>query len=180
MQAWFIRQMDAFLTRHGRRLVGWDEILEGGLAPGAVVMSWRGEEGGIAAARSGHDVIMTPTSHTYFDYYQGPRDKEPLAIGADLPLKVVYAYEPIPTTLREDEARRILGSQGQLWAEYLPDPRHVEYMAFPRAAALAEVLWSPPGPRDYDAFVARLRSHVKRLDVMDIHYRRLDAPAPPL
>jgi hexosaminidase len=174
MQSWFIKQMDTFLTQKGRRLVGWDEILEGGLAPGAVVMSWRGEKGGIAAARAGHDVVMAPTSFTYFDYYQGPHDKEPLAIGGDLPLKKVYQYEPIPKELDAAEAKRVLGAQGQLWAEYMPNTRHIEYMAFPRAAALAEVLWSPQQARDYTAFLARLRVNLKDLDVMDVNYRRLD------
>jgi hexosaminidase len=175
LQSWFIRQMDTFLTRRGRRLVGWDEILEGGLAPGAVVMSWQGEEGGIAAARAGHDVVMTPRQWTYFDYYQGPPEKEPLAFGEFLPLPKVYAYEPIPASLNAEQAKHILGVQGQLWGEYMPDPRHVEYMAFPRAAALAEVAWSPGGRPDYRAFVARLLGHLKRLDALDVNYRRLDA-----
>lgn len=174
MQSWFIKQMDAFLTARGRRLVGWDEILEGGLAPGAVVMSWRGEKGGIAAARAGHDVVMAPTSNTYLDYYQGPKEREPLAIGGDLPLDKVYGYEPIPAALDEQEARHVLGAQGQLWSEYIPTPRHLEYMAYPRAAALAEVVWSAKETRSYDGFVARLREHVKRLQAMDVNYRPLD------
>ncbi|MGB9623733.1 MAG: beta-N-acetylhexosaminidase [Phycisphaerae bacterium] len=175
MQSWFIRQMDTFLTKHGRRLAGWDEILEGGLAPGAVVMSWRGEQGGITAARAGHDVVMAPTTHTYFDYCQGPREKEPLAIGGDLPLEKVYQYEPIPGVLSGEEAKHILGSQGQLWAEYMPDTRHVEYMAFPRAAALAEILWSPKQQRDYGRFLDRLRADLRRLDALDVYYRPLDS-----
>lgn len=174
MQSWFIRQMDGFLTKRGRRLVGWDEILEGGLAPGAVVMSWRGDTGGIAAARAGHDVVMAPTSNTYFDYCQGPRDKEPLAIGGDLSLEKVYQYEPVPGVLTAGEARHILGAQGQLWAEYMPNTRHVEYMAYPRAAALAEVLWSPPRGRDYKGFLLRLRAALKDLEALDVNYRRLD------
>lgn len=174
MQSWFTRQMDAFLTRHGRRLIGWDEILEGGLAPGATVMSWRGEEGGIAAARAGHDVVMAPIAWTYFDYYQGPAETEPLAIGGNVPLRTVYDYDPVPKILRGTEARHILGAQGQLWGEYIRTPEHCEYMAFPRAIALAEVVWSPQEKRDYGQFLARLRTHLRRLDVMDIHYRRLD------
>lgn len=174
MQSWFVKQMDAFLTGKGRRLVGWDEILEGGLAPGAVVMSWRGEKGGITAAKSGHDVVMAPTSHTYLDYYQGPKDSEPLAIGGDLPIEKVYAYEPIPADLSEEEARRVLGTQGQLWSEYIPNPRHLEYMAYPRAAALAEVAWSAKGQRNFDSFLERLRQHVQRLQVMDVNFRPLD------
>lgn len=174
MQSWFIRRMDAFLAERGRRLVGWDEILEGGLAPGAVVMSWRGEAGGIAAARAGHDVVMAPTSHTYFDYCQGKRETEPLAIGGDLSLEKVYQYDPVPGVLNAEEAKHILGSQGQLWAEYMPNTRHVEYMAFPRAVALAEVLWSPKKARDYRAFVPRLREDLRRLDAMDVNYRPPD------
>jgi len=174
LQSWFIKQMDTFLTGHGRRLIGWDEILEGGLAPGATVMSWRGEAGGIAAAKTGHDVVMAPTTHTYFDYCQGPRETEPLAIGGDLRLHKVYEYEPIPAELDEQQAKHILGAQAQHWSEYISNPRHLEYMAFPRAAALAEVVWSPKGQRQYDAFLARLSSHLQRLDVLDVSYRPLD------
>jgi hexosaminidase len=174
MQSWFIRQMDTFLAERGRRLVGWDEILDGGLAPGATVMSWRGEAGGIAAAQAGHDVVMAPNSHTYLDYYQGLPENEPLAIGGLLLLKTVYAWEPIPAELTAEQGKRVLGGQGQLWSEYLSNPRHVQYMAFPRAAALAEVLWSPQEQRDYSNFLARLRKHLHRLDVMDVNYRGLD------
>jgi len=174
MQSWFIRRMDAFLAEHGRRLVGWDEILEGGLAPGAVVMSWRGERGGIAAARAGHDVVMAPTSHTYLNFYQGPPPEEPQSFPQMLPLEKVYAYEPIPKELTAEQAAHVLGGQGQLWSEYIPDPRRVEYMAFPRAAALAEVLWSPTGGREYSEFLARLRPHLRRLDVLDVNYRKLE------
>ncbi len=174
MQSWFIKQMDAFLTRHGRRLVGWDEILEGGLAPGAVVMSWRGERGGITAAKSGHDVVMAPIESTYLNFYQGPKDKEPLSFVGDLPLAKVYMYEPIPAELSEQEAAHVLGAQGQLWAEYIPTPRQLEYMTYPRAAALAEVVWSAKEQRDYDEFVGRLRRHTGRLAAMGIDYRPLD------
>lgn len=174
LQSWFIKQMDTFLAKHGRRLLGWDEILEGGLAPGATVMSWRGVKGGIAAARAGHDVVMAPTSHTYLDYYQGSSKKEPLAIGGRLPLRIVYQFEPVPTELNQQEAHHVLGAQGQLWTEYIAAPRHLEYMAYPRAAALAEVVWSGQTQRDYEAFVARLRHHRKRLDAMDINYRKVD------
>jgi len=174
MQSWFIKQMDTFLAQKGRRLIGWDEILEGGLAPGAVVMSWRGERGGIAAAKEGHDVVMAPTGWTYFDYYQGPPEKEPLAIGGNLPLKKVYEYEPIPKEMKPEEAKHILGAQCQLWAEYLPTTRQVEYMAFPRAAAMSEVLWSPAERKDYTAFLVRLAQDLKRLDILDWNYRKLD------
>ena len=177
LQGWFIRQIDAFLTEHGRRLIGWDEILQGGLAPGATVMSWRGESGGVTAARAGHDVVMAPTSHTYFDYYQGPREKEPLAIGGYLPLERVYDYEPIPADLNEKEGRRVLGAQAQLWNEYNPTTEHHQYMTFPRACALAEVLWSPKpqgGNRNFDSFLLRLDHHLGRLDAAGVNYRPLD------
>ncbi|MHC4640302.1 MAG: beta-N-acetylhexosaminidase [Planctomycetota bacterium] len=174
LHSWFIRQMDTFLTRHGRRLVGWDDILQGGLAPGAVVMSWRGEQGGITSANAGHDVVMAPTSHTYFDYYQGPKEKEPLAIGGFVPLEKVYQYEPIPKAIDADKAGHVLGVQAQLWGEYIPNPQHLEYMAYPRAAALAEVGWSPKSSKDYDNFLQRLRSHIQRLKAMQINYRPLD------
>ena len=174
LHSWFIKQMDTFLTKHGRRLVGWDDILQGGLAPGAVVMSWRGEAGGIASANAGHDVVMAPTSHTYFDYYQGPTEKEPLAIGGYVPLEKVYQYEPIPKAIDTDKAGHVLGLQAQLWSEYIPNPRHLEYMAYPRAAALAEVGWSPKASKDYDDFLTRLRNHIQRLQAMEIRYRPLD------
>jgi len=174
LHSWFIRQMDTFLTKHGRRLVGWDDILQGGLAPGAVVMSWRGEAGGISSANAGHDVVMAPTSHTYFDYYQGPREKEPLAIGGYVPLQKVYQYEPIPKAIEADKTAHVLGVQAQLWGEYIPNPQHLEYMAYPRAAALAEVAWSPKASKDYDDFLTRLRRHLQRLKAMQINYRPLD------
>ncbi len=177
LQSWFIRQFDDFLTTRGRRLIGWDEILEGGLAANAAVMSWRGMEGGIAAARAGHDVVMTPTSHTYFDYYQArPRQDEPRAIGGYLPLEAVYAFEPVPAELTEAEARHVLGAQFQLWSEFIPHPKHMEYMAYPRGCALAEVVWSPKDRRDKADFDRRLRAHLKRLDVLDVNYRSLERP----
>ncbi|MHC4117640.1 MAG: beta-N-acetylhexosaminidase [Planctomycetota bacterium] len=174
LQGWFIRQMDTFLTGHGRRLVGWDEILQGGLAPGATVMSWRGAEGGITAANAGHDVVMAPTSHTYFDYYQGGADEEPLAIGGNLPLAKVYSFEPVPDAVALEKTRHILGVQGQLWGEYISTASHREYMAYPRAAALAEVAWSPQSSKDYDDFLSRLRCHLKRLKAAGVNYRKLD------
>ena len=176
MQSWFIHQMDAFLTARGRRLVGWNEILEGGLAPGATVMSWQGTTGGIAAARSGHDVVMTPNSHTYFDHYQSQnRAAEPLAIGGFTNVEKVYKFEPVPAELDSVAARRVLGAQGQLWTEYILDPKHAEYMAFPRLVALAEVLWTPVARRDYGDFLVRLPHHLQRLDALDVAYR---APGP--
>ena len=174
LQSWFIRHFDTWLASRGRRLVGWDEILEGGLAPGATVMSWRGEDGGIAAAKSGHDVVMAPQKPTYFDHYQSKDTKEPQAIGGHNPLADVYAYEPIPAALSGDEAKRVLGAQSQIWTEWMPDARHVEYMTWPRLCALAEVLWSPKETRNSDDFMRRLREHLARLDALDVNYRRLD------
>jgi hexosaminidase len=174
LQSWIIRQIDAFLTAHNRRLVGWDEILEGGLAPGAAVMSWRGTNGGIEAARAGHDVVMAPTSNTYFDYYQSQNTAgEPLAIGGFLPLEAVYAFEPVPADLEPQYRAHILGAQGQLWTEYMPGPKQVEYMAFPRLTALAEVLWTSPERKDYRDFLARLGAHLQRLTVLDVAFRPL-------
>jgi hexosaminidase len=172
LQSWFIKQMDTFLTSKGRRLIGWDEILEGGLAPGATVMSWRGEEGGIAAAKAGHDVVMAPNDFTYFDHYQGPKEKEPHAIGGFTDIEQVYGYEPVPAALQGDLAKHELGSQFQLWSEYFPNAKHVEYMAFPRACAMAEVLWSPREARNYNGFLARLPFHLDRLTGLDVNYRR--------
>lgn len=172
LQSWFIGKMDTYLTGHGRRLIGWDEILEGGLAPNAAVMSWRGTAGGIAAAREGHDVVMAPGGKLYFDHYQSAdTSAEPLAIGGFNPLDSVYAYDPVPAELEPRFARHILGAQGQLWTEYMPDPKHVEYMAFPRVSALAEVLWTPKDRRDFRDFSARLPIHLKRLQILDVNYR---------
>ncbi|HET7602344.1 MAG TPA: beta-N-acetylhexosaminidase [Gemmatimonadales bacterium] len=172
LQSWFIQQMDKFLTAHGRRLIGWDEILEGGLAPGATVMSWRGVAGGIAAARAGHDVVMAPTSHTYLDYYQS-RDTqhEPIAIGGFLPMDTVYAFDPYPDSLEARYRKHILGAQVQLWTEYIPTPKQAEYMAYPRTSAFSEVVWTPEDERDYSDFLRRLKVHEKRLEALDVNYR---------
>ena len=174
LHSWFVRQMDTFLVSQGRQLVGWDEILQGGLAPGAVVMSWRGETGGITAAQAGHDIVMAPTSHTYFDYYQGPAETEPKAIGGLIPVERVYEYEPIPAQLNSEQARHVLGGQAQLWGEFIDNQRHRLYMTYPRAAALSEVLWSSRQVRRYESFRPRLAEHLKRLDAAGINYRPLD------
>lgn len=172
LQSYFIRRIDQFLTQRGRRLVGWDEILEGGLAPNATVMSWRGEAGGIAAAQAGHQVVMAPNTYTYLDYYQSEnRDSEPLAIGGFLPLQKVYSYEPIPPSLDPAYAPNILGTQGQIWTEYIQGPAQAEYMAFPRLCALSEVAWTPPEKKDYGSFLERLNVHLKRLDYLKVNYR---------
>ncbi|MBN1874764.1 MAG: beta-N-acetylhexosaminidase [Anaerolineae bacterium] len=174
LQSYFIRRMDDFLTARGRRLVGWDEILEGGLAENATVMSWRGTEGGVAAAMSGHDVVMAPTHSTYLDYYQSEaREQEPLAIGGYLPLEKVYAFDPHCEGIDEAHVHHVLGTQGQLWTEYIPTPEHLEYMAFPRLCALAEVAWTPAGRKDYADFLTRLHFHLQRLDGMAVHYHKL-------
>lgn len=171
LQSYFIARIEEFLLAHGRRLIGWDEILEGGLAPEATVMSWRGTAGGIDAAKLGHDVIMTPTSHMYFDYYQGDPDHEPLAIGGYLPLEQVYWFEPVPRELSRSELKHVLGAQGNVWTEYIKTADQVEYMVFPRLLALSEVVWSPRRARDWDSFVVRLQSQLRWLDHFDVNYR---------
>jgi hexosaminidase len=175
LQSYFIRRIERFLIAHGRRLIGWDEILEGGLAPEATVMSWRGVVGGIEAARQGHDVIMAPTNRAYFDYYQGDSIAEPLAIGGFVPLDSVYAFEPVPSELTAAEAAHVLGAEGCVWTEYIATPARVEYMLLPRLLALAEVLWSPKEARSWPGFVARLPPQLARLDAMGVKYR---APRP--
>lgn len=177
LQTWLNHRLEQFLASRGRRLIGWDEILEGGLTPGAAVMSWRGTEGGLAAASAGHDVVMSPTSHCYFDYAQSQAPGEPESIGGFIPLATVYAFEPVPASLPESKRRHLLGAQGNLWSEYLWEPRDVEYFAFPRAAALAEVLWSPAEARNYAGFLQRLDVHLRRLDQLGVNYRRLDEAA---
>jgi hexosaminidase len=171
LQSWFIKQIDKWLTERGRRLIGWDEILQGGLAPGAAVMSWRGEEGGIAAAKAGHDVVMAPEEFVYLDHYQAKGPQEPAAIGGFTPIEQVYAYDPLPKALGPAEAARVLGAQAQLWTEYMPNGRHVEYMAWPRLCALAEVVWSPKEARDWKRFEARLPAHLERLKILDVNFR---------
>ena len=137
-------------------------------------MSWRGTKGGIAAAQAGHDVVMAPTTHTYFDYYQGPKDREPLAIGGFVPLEQVYAFKPIPAGLTSSQAQRVLGAQGQLWTEYISAPSQADYMIWPRAAALAEVVWSGVQSPDYADFQRRLRAHLALLGALSVNYRPLD------
>lgn len=169
LQSYLIRRVEKFLNEHGRKLIGWDEILEGGLAPEATVMSWRGEDGGIKAAKQGHDVIMTPGSHLYFDFYQADPKTQPAAIGGYTPIKRVYSYDPVPTALNEEEARHILGVQANVWAEYIPDSSHMEYMIFPRLLALSEVAWSPKESRNWEEFKPRLNSHVELLRTMNVN-----------
>ncbi|MBN1560032.1 family 20 glycosylhydrolase [candidate division KSB1 bacterium] len=169
LQSYFIRRMEKFLLAKGRRLIGWDEILEGGLAPQATVMSWRGVDGGIAAAKQGHDVIMTPNSHLYFDYYQADPQSEPLAIGGYTTLKKVYSYDPVPQELTADEQKYILGAQANIWTEYIKTPEHVEYMAVPRICALAEVVWIAKEKKNWRDFQRRLQTHLQRLDALNVN-----------
>jgi hexosaminidase len=178
LQTWLNHRLEAFLAGKGRRMIGWDEILEGGLTPRAAVMSWRGMEGGLAAAKSGHDVVMAPTSHCYFDYAQGRGPGEPESIGGFIPLETVYGFEPMPAQLPVERHRHILGVQGAIWSEYLRTPQDVEYFAFPRATALAEVAWSPAAARDLSEFKTRLGFHLGRLDRLEVHYRKLGTTAP--
>jgi hexosaminidase len=176
LHSWFIRQMDDHITKRGRKLIGWDEILEGGLAKGATVMSWRGTAGGVDAAKRGHDVIMAPMSHTYFDFLQKLEGEEEfLGLHATLvvSLPTVYTFEPIPAELTPDEARHVLGGQGQLWGEFIPNAQHRDYQTYPRACALVEKLWSPKDHSTFDDFSSRLKLHVERLDAAGINYRPL-------
>lgn len=170
LQSYLIRRVEKILNDHGRNLIGWDEILEGGLAPNAAVMSWRGMQGGIEAAKSGHQVVMTPTSHCYIDYYQGPPQLEPLAIGGYLPLDKVYSMEPVPEGLTPAEAGTILGAQANLWTEYVSTPDHADYMTYPRLSALSEVCWTPAGKKSYEDFTSRLVTQIKRFNILGIHY----------
>ncbi|OFZ52889.1 MAG: hypothetical protein A3D92_02740, partial [Bacteroidetes bacterium RIFCSPHIGHO2_02_FULL_44_7] len=161
LQSYFVGRMDDYLTQHGRQLIGWDEILEGGLSPNAAVMSWRGEQGGIDAAKQGHQVVMTPTGTCYFDYYQSSHSQETLAIGGFLPLEKVYAFEPVPPALSAEEAKFILGGQANLWTEYISSMEHVEYMMYPRALALAQSLWCKKKPT-YADFLSTFLEHQER------------------
>ena len=175
LQSYFIKRIEKILEKFGKRLVGWDEILEGGLAPNAVVHSWRGMDGGIEAANAGHEVIMSPTTHVYFDYYQSEdRENEPLAIGGYLPLSKVYEFEPVPDKIDSDKRHLILGGQANLWTEYIPTAKQAEYMLLPRVCALAEAVWSPKNKKDYAGFIDRLGDHLKRLDRKNLNYRKLD------
>jgi hexosaminidase len=171
LQSYFVRRMEKYLNAHGRRLVGWDEILEGGLAPNATVMSWRGMGGGIAAAKAGHDVVMTPTSHCYFDLYQA-KEGQPLALGGYVPLETVYQFEPVSDEIPANQRHHVLGGGGNLWTEFIPNYGHLMYMTYPRACALAETLWSPTQTRDWQSFKKRLATHSERLHKMGVLYAR--------
>ncbi|MFF2525999.1 beta-N-acetylhexosaminidase [Streptomyces liangshanensis] len=181
LQAWFIRHFDTWLTARGRRLIGWDEILEGGLAPGAAVSSWRGYGGGIAAARAGHDVVMCPEQHVYLDHRQAPGEDEPMPIGYVRTLEDVYRFEPVPADLTEEEAAHVLGTQANVWTEVMQDRARVDYQVFPRLAALAEVAWSDlpaSAERDFEDFEQRMTEHYRRLDALGVEYRPSGGPLP--
>ena len=171
LQSYFIRRAEKMLQRRGKRLVGWDEIIEGGLAPDATVMSWRGESGGYHAAQQGHDVVMTPGFSLYFDFYQGDPATEPLAICCYTGLEKVYHYDPVPTDLAVDKRHHVIGCQANMWSEYIKTPETAEYMAFPRALALAEVAWTPVARKDWADFNRRLSNHWPRLDAKQVNYR---------
>jgi len=171
VQSYFVRRIEKFINSKGKKMIGWDEILEGGVAPNATIMSWRGIKGGIEAAKAKHDVIMTPTDFCYFDYGQGDPAFEPLNIGGYLPLEKVYSYDPIPKELSPDEHKYILGAQANIWTEYLETPAAVEYMAFPRILALAEVAWSPLEAKNFADFTKRMSANFLLLDKQNVNYR---------
>jgi hexosaminidase len=172
LQSYFTKRIERFLESNHRRLIGWDEILDGGLPPEAAVMSWRGTEGGITAARQFHDVIMSPGSHCYFDHYQADPATEPVAFGGLTTLEKVYSFEPVPAELNATEANHILGAQCNLWTEQITTPEHLQYMAYPRAQALAEVNWTAKKNRNWDDFTRRMKNQYPRLDLMKVNYRK--------
>lgn len=178
LQSYFIKRIEKFVNSKGRAIIGWDEILEGGVAPNATVMSWRGTKGGIEAAKQKHNVIMTPNTYCYLDYYQANPANEPLAIGGLLPIEKVYQYDPT-AELSAEEQKYVLGIQGNLWTEYIATPEQAEYMTFPRATALAEIGWVPSGGKNFEDFATRLKEHLKRMDFLKVNYskRILDVKA---
>jgi len=181
LQSWFIRHFDTWLTGRGRRLIGWDEILEGGLAPGAAVSSWRGYAGGIAAAEAGHDVVMCPEQQVYLDHRQDGGPDEPMPIGYVRTLEDVYRFEPVPPSLSEEAARHVLGTQANVWTEVMQNRSRVDYQVFPRLAAFAEVAWSAlpaPDERDFAGFERRMTAHYARLDALGVGYRPPSGPLP--
>ncbi|WP_223550672.1 beta-N-acetylhexosaminidase [Aestuariivivens sp. NBU2969] len=176
LQSYFITRIEKYLNSKGKNIIGWDEILEGGLAPNATVMSWRGTKGGIEAAKQKHDVIMTPGHSCYFDHYQvhdkEEKEKEPLAIGGNTTVADVYAYEPTPEELSEEDSKYILGAQGNVWTEYMETTDYVEYMILPRMTALSEVVWSPENSRNWEDFESRLQHFSNRYDAMGLNYAK--------
>ncbi len=171
LQSWFIQRMEKYINSKGRQIIGWDEILQGGLAPNARVMSWLGEEGGIKAAQQHHEVVMAPYPKYYLDYWQADPDSEPLAMGGPTLLRTMYDYNPVPEVLTPEEQKYIIGVEGCVWTEYMPTPARVEYMAWPRMCAIAESGWSK-APKDWDGFTRRLEAHLGRLDMLGVGYCR--------
>ena len=170
LQSYFIQRIEKFLNKNGRQIIGWDEILEGGLAPNATVMSWRGNQGGIEAAKQKHNVVMTPNTHLYFDHYQADPETEPLAIGGNSTVAHVYSFDPIPEELSSEEEKYILGAQANVWTEYMKESDYVEYMVLPRMTALSEVVWTYPEERNWTEFKSRLVEFKKLYDQMDLNY----------
>jgi hexosaminidase len=172
LQSYFIRRIDKFVTSKGKKLLGWDEILEGGLSPNAMVMSWRGTKGGIEAAKQNHDVVMSPNSYFYLDYYQADPKTEPIAIGGNLPLSKCYSFEPNLPELTAEEAKHVVGIQANVWTEYISNIGYAEYMTYPRALALSEVAWSAKESKNYSDFKKRLTGHLPSMDAMKINYSK--------
>ncbi|MFI1772043.1 glycoside hydrolase family 20 protein [Thalassobellus citreus] len=172
LQSYFVKRIEKYINSKGKKLIGWDEILEGGLAPDATVMSWRGVKGGLEASEQGHDVIMTPGTHCYFDHYQGIQSEEPRAFGGYTPLSKVYQFDPIVDSMTVAQKKHVLGGQANLWAEYIPTTKQSEYMIFPRLAALSETLWSPKESRNWDNFSSRIKTIFKRYDLLGINYSK--------
>lgn len=184
LQGWFTARIADHLSSRGRVLVGWDEILEGGAPPGTVVMSWRGEEGGVSAANAGHDVIMAPQEWLYFDWAYSDSPSEPLAICPATSVERVWSYDPVPSAVPASERHHVIGAQCELWTEYVPNSEHAEYMYFPRLCAFSETMWrgaassDPSGPRSFEDFERRLGAHLRRLDAIGVNYRPLAGPTP--
>ncbi|MCX4823449.1 beta-N-acetylhexosaminidase [Streptomyces sp. NBC_01142] len=181
LQSWFVRHFDTWLAERGRRLIGWDEILEGGLAPGAAVSSWRGYQGGVTAAEAGHDVVMCPQQQVYLDHRQDGGADEPMPIGYVRTLEDIYRFEPVPPSLPPEAAAHVLGTQANVWTEVMQDRSRVDYQVFPRLAAFAEVAWSAlpaPAERDFEDFERRMTAHYARLDALGVDYRRPGGPLP--
>ena len=172
LQSYFMKRIEKFVNAKGRKVIGWDEIIEGGLSPNVTVMSWRGMEGGVTAARSGHDVIMAPIQYTYFWWNQGDPKKEPLSAGGYLPMEKVYSFEPVDASLTAAEAKHVLGAHGSAWSEYMENEAKVEYMVFPRISALAEVVWTPRENKNWQAFTLRMQKQFKRYEYRKINYAK--------
>jgi hexosaminidase len=172
LQSYFMKRIEKYVNSKGRKVIGWDEIIEGGLSPDVTVMSWRGMEGGVTAAKSGHDVIMAPIQYTYFWWNQGDPKKEPLSAGGYMPMEKVYSFEPIDSSLSTEEAKHVLGAHGSAWTEYMESEAKVEYMVFPRISALAEVVWTPKEKKNWQDFTGRVQKQFKRYDYRNINYAK--------